>query len=53
MYPLSGFGFDSDALNFNVDIFGEMPRHPDPGSADAREVARNLRDDDVMSNDSS
>ena len=51
MYPLSDVGCDSDALNFNVDIFGEMPRHPDPGSADTREVARNLRDDDVKSND--
>ena len=30
-----------------------ITRHPEPGSADAREVARNPRDDDVMSNDSS
>ena len=40
MYPLSGFGFDSDALNFNYDINGEILRHPDLGSTDAREVAR-------------
>ena len=52
-YPLSDVGCDSDALNVNIDVVGEMPRHPDPGSADAREVARNPRDDDVMSIDSS
>ena len=52
-YPLSDFGCDSDALNVNIDVVGEIPRHPGPGSADAREVARNPRDDDVMSNDSS
>ena len=52
-YPLSSVGCDSDALNVNIDVVGKIPRHPEPGSADAREVARNSRDDDVMSNDSS
>ena len=50
-YPLGDVGSDSDALNVNFDIVGEIPRHPEPGSADAREVTRNPRDDDVMSND--
>ena len=53
MYPLSDVGCDSDALNVNIDVVGEILRHTEPGSADAREVARNPRDDDVMSNDSS
>ena len=52
-HPLSDVGCDSDVLNVNIDTVGEIPRHPEPGSADAREVARNPRDDDVMSNDSS
>ena len=52
-YPLSDVGCDRDALNVNIDVVDEIPRHPEPGSADAREVARNPRDDDVMSNDSS
>ena len=52
-YPLSDVGCDSDALNVNIDVVGETPRHPEPGSTDAREVARNPRDDDIMSNDSS
>ena len=52
-YPLSDVGCDSDALNVNIDIVGEIPSHPEPGSTDAREVARNQRDDDVMSNYSS
>ena len=51
MYPLSDVGCDSDALNINIDVVGEIPRHSEPGSADEREVARILRDDDVMSND--
>ena len=53
MYPLSDFGCDSDALNVNVNVVGEISNHPEPGSANAREVARNPRDEDVMSNDSS
>ena len=52
-YSLSDVGCDSDALNVNIDVVGEIPRHPEPGSADAHEVARNPRDDDVTSNDSS
>ena len=52
-YSLSDVGCDSDALYVNIDVVGEIPRHPEPGSADAREVARNPRDDGVMSNDSS
>ena len=32
---------------------GEIPRHPEPGSADAREVARNPRDEEIESSDSS
>ena len=47
-YPLSDVGRDSDALNVSIVVVGEIPRHPEPGSADAREVARNPRDDDVM-----
>ena len=50
-YPLSEVGCDSDVLNVNIDMAGEIPRHLEPGSANAREVARNPRDDDVMSND--
>ena len=46
--PLTDVGCNSDALNVNVDIVGEIPRHSEPGSADAREVARNPRDNDVM-----
>ena len=46
-YSLSDVGCDSDALNVNIDVVGEIPRHPEPGSADAREVARNPRDNDV------
>ena len=52
-YPLSDVGCDSDAPNVNIDVVGEIPRHPEPGSADARDVACDPRDDDVMSNDSS
>ena len=52
-YPLSDVCCDSDALNVNIDVVGEIPRHPDLRSADAREVARNSRDDDVIFNDSS
>ena len=52
-YLLSDVGCDSDALNVNIDVVDTISRHPEPGSADAREVARNPRDDDVMSNDSS
>ena len=44
---------NSDALNVNIDVVGEIPRHPEPGSADAREVACNPRDDGFRSNDSS
>ena len=51
--PLSDVGCDSDAMNVNIDVVGDILWHPEPGSADAREVARNPRDDDVMSNDSS
>ena len=40
-YPLSDVGCDSDALHANVDVVGEIPRHPEPGSANALEVARN------------
>ena len=29
-YPLSDVGCDSDALNVNIDVVGEIPRHPDP-----------------------
>ena len=47
-YPLSDVGCDSDTLNVNIDVVGEIPRHPEPVSADAREVARNPRDDDVF-----
>ena len=50
-YPLSDVVCDSDALNVNIDVVGEVPRHPEPVSANAREVARNPRDDDVMLND--
>ena len=52
-YPLSDVGCDSDALNVNIDVVAEISRHLEPRSADAREVARNPRDDNVMSNDSS
>ena len=47
-YPLSDVGCDRDALNVNIDVVGKIPMHPGPGSADAREVARNSRDEDVM-----
>ena len=50
-YPLSDVGCDSDALNVNIDLVGKISRHPEPGSADAPEVARNPRDDDIMYND--
>ena len=46
-YPLSDVGYDSDAQNVNIDVVGEIPRHPEPVSADSREVARNPRDNDV------
>ena len=52
-YPLSDVGCDSNALNVNIDVVGEITRHPEPGAANACEVARNPRDDDVMPNDSS
>ena len=45
-YRLSDVGCDSDALNVNIDVVGEIPRNPEPGSADAREVSRNPRDDE-------
>ena len=51
MYPLSDVGCDSDALNVNIDVFGYIPRYPDPVSADACEGARNPRDHDVKSSD--
>ena len=51
-YPLSNDGCDIDALNVNIDVVGEIPRHSEPGLADAREVERSPRDDEVMSNDS-
>ena len=41
-YPLSGVGCDSDTRNVNNDVVGEISRHPEPGSADVREVARNF-----------
>ena len=50
-YPLSDVGCDIDALNVNIDVVGEIPRHTEPGSADAREVTRNLRDENFMSTD--
>ena len=50
-YPLSNVGCDSDALNVNIDVGGEIPRHPEPSSADAHEVVRNPHDDDVTSNE--
>ena len=31
---MSDVGCDSDALNVNIDVVGEIPRHPEPGSAD-------------------
>ena len=52
-YPLSDVGCNIDALNVTIDVIGEIPRHPVPGSADAHEVVRNPHDDDVMSNYSS
>ena len=51
-YPLSDVGYYSDVLNVNIDVVEEIPRHPEPGSADTSEVVRNPRDDEVMSNDS-
>ena len=53
MYPLSDVGCERDALNVNIDVAGEIPRHPDPGSADTRQVASSPRDNDIISNDSS
>ena len=50
---MSDVGCGSDALNVNIDVVSGIPRHPEPGSEDAREVARNPRNDDVMSNYSS
>ena len=41
IYSLNEVGSDSDALNVDVDVAGEIPRHPWHGSTDAREVARN------------
>ena len=52
-YPLSDVGCERDALNVNIDVAGEIPRHPDPGSADTRQVASSPRDNDIISNDSS
>ena len=49
---MSDVGCDSDELNFNINIVVEISRHPEPGSSDAREVARNPCDDDVMYNGS-
>ena len=46
MYPLSEVGCSSDALNVNVDVVREILRHPEPVSADAREVACNPHDDE-------
>ena len=44
MYLLSDVGCYSDAQNAKYDIVGEIPRHPDLGSADARKVEHNVRD---------
>ena len=52
-YPLSDVGSDSDALNVNIDVVGEIPRHPEPSSVDAREVSRNPRGDEIEPNGSS
>ena len=52
-HPLSDVGCDSDVLNVNIDVVGKIPRHHEPSSADACEVARNPRDYDVMPNGSS
>ena len=35
---MSDVGCGSDALNVNIVVVGEIPRHPEPGSADVREV---------------
>ena len=35
-YPLSDIGCDSDALNVNIDVLGEIQSHSEPGSADGR-----------------
>ena len=53
MYPLSDVGCDSDALNVIIDVVGEISRHPEPGSAGAREVAHNPHDNEIESKDSS
>ena len=53
MYPLIDVNCDSDALYVNLDAIGARHRHPEPGSADAREVASNPRDDKIESNNSS
>ena len=53
MYPRSDFDCDRCALNVNVDVVGEKPRHPEPDLAGVREVARNPRDRESESNDSS
>ena len=29
-YPLSDVGCDGDALNVNIHVVGEIPRHPEP-----------------------
>ena len=54
LYTYQGdVGCDSDALYFNFDIFGKISKHPELGSADAREVACHLRDGEFESSDSS
>ena len=50
MYPVGDAGCDSDALNVNFDIFGEIP---ELGLADALEVISNPRDGKFESSDSS
>ena len=52
-YQLSDFGCDRDTLNVNIDVVGETLRHPESGSSDALEVARNPQDGELESNDSS
>ena len=51
MYPMIDVDCDSDVLNVNVDVVREILRHPDPGSAGAREVAHNSRIEELKSND--
>ena len=53
MYPLSDVGCDSNAPNVKCDVVSEISRHPEPGSADARQVARISRDRGFEFHDSS